>query len=170
MTNTPVKHLTSEQLANLPQKMLWQMSLGLEDPEVIAQRFGFTYEQYREMTQTKIFQTQMSALKAENERTGQAFRTKAGVMSQELMDHIFSEAMGSETEMKNRLEVLKTFAKYADWEPKGNVDMSKGPAFSISISLPASPQSEEKVIKNDDFSDLVTENPSLKLDFGAKKE
>lgn len=164
-----VKHLTSGQLADLSQKMLWQMSLGLEDQDVIAQRFGYTKEQYAEMAASKYFQVQMAALQAENERTGQNFRTKAGVMSQELMDRIFREAVSPETELKNRLDVLRTLAKYADWEPKGSVDVAKGPNFSISITLPPMPAADDKTVENEEIEDLEPEKASLKLDFGPKK-
>lgn len=165
--------LTSGELLALDPKMLWEMALGLEEPRDIALRWGISGEKFDQIEKSSWFQHQIDGIRADMERSGQNFRTKAGVMSQKLMDMIFSEAVVGETDIKNRLEVLKTLAKYADWEPKGAFTAEKGPSFSISINIPASPTpvaAPLEVKKGEKVEEIEEKQAAISLGFKKKDE
>ena len=111
---------------------------------------------------------------ADMERTGVTFGTTAGVMAKELLDIIFKEAISGETDIKNRLEVLRSLAKYANFEPKSSSDAPTAPRFSINISLPEGVKINEIVddsARKTPENDVVdAEKAVLKLDFGGKSD
>lgn len=166
------KTLTSADLINLDPNFLYEVALGLEDGKKIAARYGFTDAQWAAIEKAKYFQIQIDALRAEMERSGVQFGTTCGVMARQLLDLIFTEAMSPDMDIKNRLEALKQFAKYANFEPKTSADAPTGPKFSISISIPSLPKTEVVEIKaKSDAEDAqeIKGPTALTLSFGGEK-
>lgn len=130
--------LTTTEVLNLDPKFVYEVALMVEPGEVVARRWGITPEKWKRIEETKVFQLQVAVLRSEMERTGVTFGTTAGVMAKELLDTIFREAISSETALKDRLDVLRALAKYANFEPKSGSDAPTAPRFSINISLPES--------------------------------
>lgn len=167
-------NVTSADILKLDPKFIYEVALGVESGETIARRWGIRHERWEKIRETKAFKLQVAALKADMERTGVTFGTTAGVMAKELLDIIFKEAISGETDIKNRLEVLRSLAKYANFEPKSSSDAPTAPRFSINISLPEGVKINEIV---DDSTRKMPENDVvdaekavLKLDFGGKSD
>lgn len=135
-TKAAVVPLTSREIRQLDPKFIYEVALGVEAPEDVAARWGIRAEKWEQIRVTEAFRRQVAALKAELERDGTHFGATSGVMAKVLLDKIFQEAVGPETDIKNRLEVLKSLAKYANFEPKNSAEASVGPRFSINISIP----------------------------------
>ena len=172
-TDAAVVPLTSREIRRLDPKFIYEVALGVEAPEHVAARWGIAKEKWAQIQATDAFRRQVAALQAELERDGTQFGATSGVMAKVLLDKIFQEAVGPETDIKNRLEVLKSLAKYANFEPKNSAETSVGPKFSINISIPegvkiseilqaeASPTAE---------SSEEAQPEALQVTFGEKKD
>lgn len=156
--------MRADELMRLPARLVHECALGVEDTKDIAARYGYSEAEWAIIEQSDYYKAQVGAVRAEMERSGQIFRAAAGLMSRELMDKIFSEAIRPDTDLKVKTEVLKTLARYADWEPRANAQVNAGPGFSISISVPTVPLPDAVV--EGEAEELTVEGESLALSFG----
>lgn len=126
--------------------MLLQIATGMEEPWVIAERFGFSAERYTVLAKWPPYMAQLEAKVAELKATGVTFRIQAQFMAEDLARDVYREAKSADSTFVQKLEALRTFTKLGDLEPKANAVASTGPAFSIQINLtnPAKPVIEGK--------------------------
>ena len=167
--------ITAKQVLDLLDKrprIVQEVALGLEEGKEIAARYGISEADWAEIEASEAFQRELSGIRADMERTGKSFRVTAGVMSRELMKIIFSEATRADTDLKVKTEVLKTLARYADWEPKQTAQVEAGPGFSISISVPTAPLVDncDDVVDVDGVEDIEPAESGLVVTFGTKEK
>jgi hypothetical protein len=115
--------------------MVASLALGMEDELIVAARHGLSMESYLELASQQWFQTQVSAKRADYEKTGVTFKTKAAWMAGELLDQVYLHAASSDASLNQKHEILKTLLKAGGLEPKEEKVQNTGPSFQISIDL-----------------------------------
>jgi hypothetical protein len=119
---------------------VWECAAGLEDPAIIAERFGFTGEKWERLSQWGPFITAVQAQRAEFDRNGMTFRLKAGMMAEEMMGQMFKQAIGTDTTILQKLSVFNSLVEVAGLKPEKKstaVDAAAAaPKFSITINIP----------------------------------
>lgn len=116
-------------------EMMASLALGMEDELIVAARHGLSVEAYLDLSMQPWFQNQLAGKRAELEKTGVTFKTKAAWMAGELLDQVYLSAASMDASLNQKHEVLKTLIKAAGLEPKEEKVQNTGPAFSISIDL-----------------------------------
>jgi hypothetical protein len=116
-------------------EMVASLALGMEDDLIVAARHGLSMEGYLELASQQWFQNQVSAKRAEYEKTGVTFKTKAAWMAGELLDQVYLQASSMDASLNQKHEVLKTLLKAGGLEPKEEKVQNTGPSFSINIDL-----------------------------------
>lgn len=115
--------------------MLLQIATGMEEPEVVAERFGFSAERYQVLSRWPPYMAQLEAKCAELKASGVTFRIQAQFMAEDLARDVYKIAKTAEATFLQKLEAMRTFTKLGDLEPKAGVVAQTGPAFSITINV-----------------------------------
>lgn len=135
--SAPEAHVTLD----IPPQLVWECAAGLEDPVLVAQRFGFEGEKWERLSQWPPFITAVQAQRSEFERNGMTFRLKAGLMAEEMMAMMFKQAVSVDSTVLQKLSVFNALTDVAGLKaPK--VDANAGnaaPKFSITINIPQAP-------------------------------
>ena len=126
---------TPKAITQIPAEMVVALAQGLEEPDDIALRCGFTPEQWKSLQNYKPLQVAVAAKKAELEKDGWIVRQKAAMGADMLLDQVIVQAMNNETSLGAKLEVFKTLVKVGNLEPKEEKQAQAGPGFQISINL-----------------------------------
>jgi hypothetical protein len=121
-------------------EMVMEIACGLEDPIVIANRHGYSSQEFGALCQWEPFNQAVEQKKQELKASGHTFRLMTGWMAEDLAKDLYRRAKGTEASLPQVHEVFKTMAKLADLEPKATA-ATAGPGFSISINFtkPAEP-------------------------------
>lgn len=124
------------QAIEVPPGLVAAIAAGLEDPKEIAARFGIDGETWERLTQWKPFLDAVKAQQAEFESSGFTFRVKSAMKADILSDQLFVLGMSNEATLPQKMELLKTFAKLGDLEPKPAAqNAQQGAKFSITINM-----------------------------------
>lgn len=118
---------------NVKAEMVMEIACGMEEPLVVARRYGFTDVEFGALCQWPEFNRQVEAKRAELKASGHTFRLMAGWMAEDLAKDLYKQAKGTDATLPQKHEVFKTMAKLADYEPKVNAQVQSGPGFSIQI-------------------------------------
>jgi hypothetical protein len=119
----------------ISDEMVASLALGMEDELIVAARHGLSMETFLELSAQPWFQTQVASKRAEYEKTGVTFKTKAAWMAGELLDQVYLQASSMDASLNQKHEVLKTLLKAGGLEPKEEKVQNTGPSFQISIDL-----------------------------------
>lgn len=121
---------------DIDPKFVLEVATGLEELEEIAPRFGLSPAETKALHKYKPFWIEVDKVKSELYKSGQTFRLKAGVMAEQVLDEVFSDAIQTDANKNYRLEALRTLARLADLEPKQATSAAQaGSGFSININL-----------------------------------
>jgi len=132
---------------DVPQELILNIAMGMEDPKEIASRYGFEGLKWEKLQTWKPFTDAVSAKKAELETSGITFKIKAKALTEDVFEDAYRIARGNDASLLQKLEFVKLGAKLGDMEPKTNTQVQAGPGFSITINL--SPPKQETVIEAD---------------------
>lgn len=123
------------------QQMMMEIASGLEEPEHIAQRYGYTVKQFHQMAAQPYFQQQVVHYEAELRATGVTFARKAAMLAEDLLVDAYQMAKASD-DHGTVLETAKWLAKMGRLEPvttqraEGSSGNAGGAAvFQLSINL-----------------------------------
>jgi len=133
--SAPEAHVTLD----VPPQLVWECAAGLEDPDHIAARFGFTDQKWERLKQWPPFIHAVQNQKAEFDRNGMTFRLKAGLMAEEMMTQMFKQSISNDSSILQKLSVFNSLVDVAGLKPdKKAVDSSAqaAPKFSITINIP----------------------------------
>lgn len=119
----------------ISEEMVASLALGMEDDLIVAARHGYTVEDFQALQSQSWFQLQIAAKRAEYEKNGVTFKTKAAWMAGELLDQVYLQAASMDASLNQKHEVLKTLIKAAGLEPKDEKKQDTGPTFAINIDL-----------------------------------
>lgn len=122
-------------MVDVPPEMVISIAMGLEDPDEIASRYGFTGAKWEKLQAWKPFLDTVANQKAEFEKSGLTFRLKAAMKADLLADKVFVDAMSNDVTLMQRLEAMKLFAKLGNLEPKEEKAQGPQTTFAISIDL-----------------------------------
>ena len=161
--------ITSKRYLRVQPELVQEVATGLEDGLVIAQRYGFSEEEWRIIENRPDFQRAVSKVRAELEKSGQTFRMKAALLADKLMDNMFTHAMDTETPVKDKAAALQLLTRVGEREPKAYAQVNAGPGFSITSNLRSGPPPEETVKKAEVVEEARPVEP-MQLNFEAKNE
>ena len=119
----------------ISEEMVSSLALGMEDDLVVAARHGLSVEQLEELQKQPWFQVQLASKRAELEKNGVTFKTKAAWMAGELLDQVYLQAASMDASLNQKHDVLKTLMKAAGLEAKDEKVQNTGPTFAINIDL-----------------------------------
>lgn len=136
-----------------PQELILNIAIGMEEPAVIAARYGIEGADWANLQAYRPFQIAVEKQKAELEASGLTFRVKAKALTEDVFEEAYKIARSNDATLMQKLEFIKLGAKLADMEPKANTQVAAGPGFSISINF-STPKPENKVI------DITPDEPS----------
>lgn len=159
--------LTAEELYNIDPQFIQELATGVEEPADIAYRFGYTADQWAELKTNEWLNREVSNAIAERNRTGKTFTTKAKIMAEKLLDHIYQKALDPSAALKDKVTTLATIAKLGDLEPEKTSKVEAGPGFSITITVPQT--KEEVVIKQVEKVEETPKEVVLDLPFKEKE-
>lgn len=129
---------------DVPQELILNIAMGMEDPKEIASRYGFEGIKWEKLQSWKPFNDAVAAKRAELETSGITFKIKAKALTEDVFEDAYKIARSNDATLLQKLEFVKLGAKLGDMEPKTNTQVQAGPGFSITINL--SPQKNEKII------------------------
>ena len=161
--------MTSKKYLKIQPELVQEVATGLEDGLTIAQRYGFSEEEWRIIEARPDFQRAVSKVRAELEKSGQTFRMKAALMADKLMDNMYTHAMDSETPVRDKATALQLLTRVGELEPKASAQVNAGPGFSITINLPTVPPPEETAKKAEVVEEARPVEP-MKLEFRQRRE
>lgn len=156
--------LTAERFLSIPASMVTEIASALEDGKVVASRYGYSDQEWDEISKTPAFVKAVSVAKAEMDRNGTTFKLKASVMADALLDDMFSTAMKADVPLKDKATALSLLTRVAELEPKTNTQVQAGPGFSITINIPTAPVDESKVVSDQSTVETI-EPKQITLNF-----
>ena len=133
--NAAQAHVTLD----IPPQLVWECAAGLEDPVIVAQRFGFEGDKWERLAQWPPFITAVQTQRAEFDRNGMTFRLKAGLMAEEMMSQMFKQTISADSTILQKLSVFNSLVDVAGLKPDkkaADASASAAPKFSITINIP----------------------------------
>jgi hypothetical protein len=119
----------------VPPEMVVAIAQGLEEPDDIAARHGFTGTKWEKLKEWKPFIAAVAEHRAELERSGYTFRVKARFMAEDLLEETFVKAKNPETSLAQKLQVTQFLTRVAGLEPKEDKSGTAGEGFSVTINM-----------------------------------
>lgn len=139
---------TAPPALDVPQELILNVAIGMEDPKEVASRYGFEGLKWEKLQSWKPFTDAVAAKRAELEASGITFKIKAKALTEDVFEDAYRIARGNDATLLQKLEFIKLGAKLADMEPKASAQVQTGPGFSITINL--APQKTEPVTVDED--------------------
>lgn len=162
----PLEHPLDKRIMP-PQQMMLEIAAGMEHPENIAKRYGFTVAEYQAMAETPYFQQQVVHYEAELRATGVTFARKAAMLAEDLLVDAYQMAKASD-DHQQVLETAKWLAKMGRLEPattqraespSGNAGGSA--VFQLSINLGGSAPRQETITVDAKVVEVLAVNRDL---------
>jgi hypothetical protein len=136
--------IASKRVLEVPAPMLVELACGMEDSLTIANRYGYTTEEFGALAQWEPFRRQLEAKKSELSQSGYTFRLQNAFFAEDVGKDLYVLAKGNDIPFSQKLEAYKTFVKFADLEPKNQQSVAQGSGFSVVINFaPPAAQSNE---------------------------
>ena len=120
---------------DVSQEMVLEIASGREQPAVIAARYGYEGMDWERLREWKPFVHAVEAQRAELERSGHNFRTKAQALTEDVFIQAYKIAKLNATPLLQKLDFIKLGAKLGGMEPLPQQAQSSGPGFYININL-----------------------------------
>ncbi len=112
------------------------VALDIDGPEELSLRYGLTIEQLNEHLCTPAFHVQVAHFRKELQENGEAFRAKARVQAEMLMETSFLMAQNEQTPASVRADLIKSTVEWAGLKPNGRQVAEVGTGFSITFNFP----------------------------------
>lgn len=128
-------HLATQRILDVEPKMVLEIAYGVEDPTQIAERYGFTENEWLLLKEHKPFVAQVEDKKAELKAGGYSFRMKSAIMAEELLGVLYNKATEEDASFHTILETVKLTSKAAGFESPQKTETPTGASFSITINL-----------------------------------
>jgi hypothetical protein len=122
----------------VPAEMIFQVASGLDAPEAIALRYGYTEDEFKALSSWTPFVQEVAKVRAELEKSGYDFTLDSRLKAKELSNVIFLRAMSTDATFGQVHDAFRTFTEFADLKPKQKENQSLTPGhtgFSINIIL-----------------------------------
>ncbi len=99
-----------------PQQMLLEIAGGMENPQDIAERYGYTPRAFAQLAATDAYKQQVLRYEAELRASGVTFARKAAMLAEDLLVDVYKMAKGS-SDPQQVLEAAKFMARMGRLEP-----------------------------------------------------
>ena len=119
----------------IPPEMVVSMAQGLVDPDVIAEKHGFTGDKWAKLKVWKPFLDAVASQRAELEKTGYSFRIKAQWKAEDLADDYYLKAKSPDATFAQVQSAVTFFTRIAGLEPKEEKTANTGEGFSVTINM-----------------------------------
>ena len=126
----------ARQAIDINPEMILQIATGMEEPMVIAGRFGITAEEFTLLSQWPPFQSMVASKREELAKAGTPFKIKSAFYCEDVMDRTYLAMCSPDATIPQRLDFIRTTAAFADLVPKPASTVNSGTGFSISIVFP----------------------------------
>ena len=155
-------------MLDVPPQMILSVASGIEDPTHIAERHGFDEEQWSALKVFEPFVKMVEAKKAELKASGYTFKLKCGLISEMMLDDLYTTAIAEGTSFSSKLEFTKFTSKAAGMDAPPKEEANTGAQFSITINL-GSGQSIHvgaSAAQPQNIIDIEPEEPTYDIDLG----
>jgi len=136
----------AEKALRVPPEMVLQIASGLDEPQDIAHRYGFTAEEFASLQAWTPFVQEVAKVRAELEKSGMDFTLDSRLKAKELSNAIFLRAMNTDATFGQVHDAFRTFTEFGDLKPKPPPTANQGSpgqaGFSINIILSNDPRSQ----------------------------
>ena len=119
----------------IPPEMVVSMAQGMEDPDYIAEKHGFTGEKWEKLKVWKPFLDAVAEQRSELEKSGYSFRIKAQWKAMDLADDFYIKAKRPEATFQQVQQAVTFFTRIAGLEPKEEKSAQVGEGFSVTINM-----------------------------------
>lgn len=127
--------LIEDKFLDVPPQMALAIASGIEDPARVAERHGFDEDQWEALKVFEPFVKLIDAKKVELRTAGVTFRLKCGMISEMMLDDLYTAAIAEGTSFSSKLEFTKFASKAAGLDAPPKEEASTGSTFSITINL-----------------------------------
>ena len=138
----------------IPPDMLLDIAAGMEEPADIALRYGFTASEFKRLCESQEFLRDISAQRAENDKTGVTARNKAGMMYDVLADKYFQRLLDSNVAIGQLAAGVEAFATLGGRKPKATIAEAAGAGFQIVFNI-QQPTAQTKLVNETKSSAAV---------------
>jgi hypothetical protein len=114
----PTHNSLPEKALRVPAEMVVQIASGLDAPEDIASRYGYTPEEFTALKAWTPFVQEVAKCRAELEKSGFDFVLDSRLKAKELSNVIFLRAMNTDATFGQVHDAFRTFTEFADLKPK----------------------------------------------------
>lgn len=149
--------LSTKRILDVPPQLVLEVAYGVEDPEQIALRHGFSDSEWLLLKAHAPFIKQVEDKKAELKAGGYSFRLKSAFIAEDLLDALYKKASEEDASFSVLLETIKFTSKAAGLDAPVKTDNAPGSRFSINIVLGGGQsvkvnvsQNTENVIESED--------------------
>ena len=157
--------LATKQILDIEPQMILEVAYGIEDPEAVALRYGFSECEWLLLKEHKPFIRQVEEKRVELSASGYTFKMKAGIAAEAIMEKVARKALDDDASFHTQLESLKFFAKAAGTDAPAKVEREAGPGFSITVVLSGG-QTVEIKGSQDQVVDVDPEDVTYEMDIG----
>lgn len=127
--------MPTKRMLDVPAQMVLEIAYGVEQPERVAEKFGFSPVEWEQLKGHDPFVRQVDEKKAELKASGYSFRMKAAIAAEDLLEDVYKAAKEEGSSFHTKLESVKFFARAAGLDQPVKQQQDTGPAFSITINL-----------------------------------
>lgn len=127
--------LSTSRILDVPPKLVLEVAYGVEPPEEIAERYGFSRTEWLLLKEHKPFVKQVEDKKEELRAGGYTFRMKSAVIAEDLLGTLYLKAKEEDASFHTILETVKLTAKAAGFEAPQKEETNTGSSFQITINL-----------------------------------
>lgn len=117
------------------ERLACEIALGLEEPDVIFARHGYSITQALALTTNAGFEATVDRISKEIRQAGIPFRAKAKAMAEELLVHAFDIATDPDAATAERVKLIQWVTKVAGLEPKEKELAGSGGGLNLSITF-----------------------------------
>ncbi|MDO8705364.1 MAG: hypothetical protein Q7J84_10505 [Sulfuricaulis sp.] len=118
------------------ERLACELSLKMEDPEVVFSRYGYTPDQAVSLIEQPAFAVMLERIAKEVQASGLSFKTKAKAIAEDLLPHAYEMATDPQCSSAVRADIIKWAAKISGYEPSGKDEVKGiGGGFNLSITF-----------------------------------
>jgi hypothetical protein len=117
------------------ERLCVELSLHMEDPEVVFANHHYTHEQAQELLDNPAFVMMLERINKEVRESGLSYRMKARAIAEDLLPHARSIATDPYMSAAVRADLIKWSARVSGLEPKEKGDEKAGSGLLLSITF-----------------------------------
>ena len=122
-------------IIEVPPMLVLEAAVGVDTLDSICERFGYDQTQTAQLRNDPGFKRAVQEQEVQLRKEGVTFKMRVQKAADDLMGVVWRESKDERVPVSVKLDVLKVFAKLADYEPKTNAPVQTGSGFSITINL-----------------------------------